>query len=64
MGIALYQHSYRYIGSLLPSILSLYSGKSWKMVMGVADAAMYADDREIYVAKDLRVGLFTSTEDF
>jgi len=35
-----------------------------KLVMGVADAAMFADGREIYNAEDLRVGLFTSTEDF
>ena len=35
-----------------------------KLVMGVADARMEADNREIYVAKDLRVGLFQSTEDF
>jgi len=34
------------------------------LVMGIADASMYVDDREIYVAKNLRVGLFTSTEDF
>lgn len=35
-----------------------------KLVIGVADAAMLADNREIYTAKDLRVGLFTSTENF
>ena len=35
-----------------------------KLVMGIADGAMYVDDREIYTAKDLRVGLFTSTKDF
>jgi len=35
-----------------------------KLVMGVADASMLADGKEIYVAKDLRVGLFKSTEDF
>ena len=35
-----------------------------KLVMGVADACMFADGREIYTAKDLRVGLFKSTEDF
>ena len=35
-----------------------------KLVMGVADGRMLADDREIYTAKDLRVGLFTSTEEF
>ncbi|MFT5895367.1 MAG: 3-hydroxyacyl-[acyl-carrier protein] dehydratase/trans-2-decenoyl-[acyl-carrier protein] isomerase [bacterium] len=35
-----------------------------KLVMGIADGRMLVDDREIYTAKDLRVGLFTSTEDF
>ncbi len=35
-----------------------------KLVMGIADARMEVDGREIYVAKDLRVGLFTKTEDF
>ena len=35
-----------------------------KLVMGIADARMELDGREIYVANDLRVGLFTSTEHF
>ncbi len=35
-----------------------------KLVMGIADGRMLVDGREIYTAKDLRVGLFTSTEDF
>lgn len=35
-----------------------------KLVMGIADAAMEVDGKEIYTAKDLRVGLFTSTENF
>ena len=35
-----------------------------KLVMGVADAVMLVDDKEIYKANDLRVGLFQSTEDF
>lgn len=35
-----------------------------KLFMGIADARMEADGREIYAAKDLRVGLFTSTEGF
>ena len=35
-----------------------------KLVMGIADASMSVDGREIYTAKDLRVGLFTSTADF
>ena len=34
------------------------------LIMGIADASMSVDDREIYTAKNLRVGLFTSTEDF
>lgn len=35
-----------------------------KLVMGIADASLRVDDREIYTAKDLRVGLFTSTDNF
>lgn len=35
-----------------------------KLVMAQGDARMLVDGREIYTAKDLRVGLFTSTEDF
>lgn len=34
------------------------------LVMGIADATLCIDGREIYTAKNLRVGLFTSTEDF
>jgi 3-hydroxyacyl-[acyl-carrier protein] dehydratase/trans-2-decenoyl-[acyl-carrier protein] isomerase len=34
------------------------------LVMGIAEGSMSIDDREIYTAKNLRVGLFTSTEDF
>ena len=35
-----------------------------KLVMGIADAEMECDGRVIYAANDLRVGLFTSTDDF
>lgn len=35
-----------------------------KLFMGIGDARMLADGREIYTASDLRVGLFTSTEGF
>lgn len=35
-----------------------------KLVMGIADGIMAVDGREIYSAKDLRVGLFISTETF
>ncbi len=37
---------------------------SRKLVLGVGDGIMRVDDREIYLAKDLRVGLFTSTDNF
>ena len=35
-----------------------------KLVMGIADARMEVDGRVIYVAQDLRVGLFTRTDNF
>ncbi len=35
-----------------------------KLVMGIGDAAMEVDGRQIYTASDLRVGLFISTESF
>jgi len=35
-----------------------------KLIMGIADAKMSIDGREIYHAKDLRVGLFTRTDNF
>lgn len=35
-----------------------------KLVMGIADATMEVDGKVIYEATDLRVGLFTSTQDF
>lgn len=35
-----------------------------RLVMGVGDATMLVDGKEVYAAKDLRVGLFKSTENF
>lgn len=35
-----------------------------KLVMGIGDGTVCVDGREIYTAKDLRVGLFTSTDNF
>jgi 3-hydroxyacyl-[acyl-carrier protein] dehydratase/trans-2-decenoyl-[acyl-carrier protein] isomerase len=32
--------------------------------MGIADGSVFVDGREIYTAKDLRVGLFTTTDNF
>lgn len=35
-----------------------------KLFMGLADAKLFVDDREIYSATDLKVGLFQSTDNF
>ena len=35
-----------------------------KLNMAIADGSMSVDGREIYMAEDLRVGLFTSTDNF
>jgi 3-hydroxyacyl-[acyl-carrier protein] dehydratase/trans-2-decenoyl-[acyl-carrier protein] isomerase len=35
-----------------------------KLVMGVADGRLEVDHKEIYLAKDLRVGLFQTTNNF
>lgn len=35
-----------------------------KLVLGIADASMSVDGREIYAGQDMRVGLFTSTDAF
>ncbi|HSQ06261.1 MAG TPA: 3-hydroxyacyl-[acyl-carrier-protein] dehydratase FabA [Chromatiaceae bacterium] len=37
---------------------------SRKLVLGIGDGVMEVDGRVIYTAKDLRVGLFTSTDGF
>lgn len=37
---------------------------SRKLTMAIADGSMSVDGREIYTAEDLRVGLFTSTDNF
>jgi 3-hydroxyacyl-[acyl-carrier protein] dehydratase/trans-2-decenoyl-[acyl-carrier protein] isomerase len=35
-----------------------------KLNMGIADGTVSVDGRDIYLATGLRVGLFTSTENF
>jgi len=35
-----------------------------KLILAIADGSMAVDGREIYTAEDLRVGLFTSTDNF
>lgn len=60
----------KFRGQVLPTAkkvtyrISIKRVMEQKLVMGIADASMEVDGREIYTAKDLRVGLFTSTENF
>jgi 3-hydroxyacyl-[acyl-carrier protein] dehydratase/trans-2-decenoyl-[acyl-carrier protein] isomerase len=51
-------------GTLVRYIIDVKRLIMRKLVMGIADARMEVDGREIYVAKDLRVGLFTRTDNF
>ena len=69
-GRALAVGEVKFSGQVLPSVkkvsyrLDLKRVIERKLVMGIADGRMFADGREIYVATDLKVGLFTSTENF
>jgi 3-hydroxyacyl-[acyl-carrier protein] dehydratase/trans-2-decenoyl-[acyl-carrier protein] isomerase len=69
-GRALGAGEVKFFGQVLPNAkivtyrISMKRVIMRKLVMGIADATMEVDDREIYAAKDLRVGLFTSTDDF
>lgn len=69
-GRALGAGEVKFFGQVLPNAslvryeLSITRLIERKLVMGIADGRMLVDDREIYTARDLRVGLFTSTEDF
>ncbi len=60
----------KFTGQVLPTAkkvtykLDLKRVITRRLVMGIADASMLVDDKEIYTMKDLRVGLFTSTENF
>jgi len=60
----------KFTGQVLPSAelvsyeLQLKRVIERKLVMGIADGRMLVDGREIYHASDLRVGLFTSTDNF
>lgn len=60
----------RFTGQVLPTAklvtlqLDIKRVISRKLIMGIADGTMAVDGREIYTAEDLRVGLFTSTDDF
>ena len=69
-GRALGAGEIKFFGQVLPKMerlsyrLELKRVIERKLVMGIADGRVFADGREIYSASDLKVGLFTSTEDF
>jgi 3-hydroxyacyl-[acyl-carrier protein] dehydratase/trans-2-decenoyl-[acyl-carrier protein] isomerase len=60
----------RFTGQVLPKAkkvtyrIDIKRVISRKLVLGIADGKLVVDGREIYTAKDLRVGLFTSTDNF
>lgn len=60
----------KFTGQILPSAnkvvynITMRRVIERKLVMGIADGSLSVDAEEIYTAKDLRVGLFTSTETF
>ncbi|PIE40714.1 MAG: 3-hydroxyacyl-[acyl-carrier-protein] dehydratase FabA [Gammaproteobacteria bacterium] len=69
-GRALGAGEIKFTGQILPTAkrvtyrISLKRVIERKLVMGIADGSVAVDGREIYTAKDLRVGLFTSTDSF
>ena len=60
----------KFTGQVLPSAKNVTYRVAIKriilrrLVLGIADAVMAVDGRDIYEAKDLRVGLFASTDGF
>jgi 3-hydroxyacyl-[acyl-carrier protein] dehydratase/trans-2-decenoyl-[acyl-carrier protein] isomerase len=69
-GRALGSGEVKFFGQVLPTAkkvtykIDLSRVIQRKLVMGVGNAVMEVDGKEIYSAKDLKVGLFTSTENF
>jgi 3-hydroxyacyl-[acyl-carrier protein] dehydratase/trans-2-decenoyl-[acyl-carrier protein] isomerase len=69
-GRALGAGEIKFTGQVLPSAskvtyrISMKRVIERKLVMGIADGSLSVDGKEIYTAKGLRVGLFTSTDSF
>lgn len=69
-GRALGSGEVKFTGQVLPTAkkvtykLNIKRVIARKLCLAIADGTVSVDGREIYVAKDLRVGLFTSTENF
>lgn len=60
----------KFTGQILPSAskvtykIDLKRVITRKLILGIGDGRLSVDDKEIYTAKDLRVGLFKSTDSF
>ena len=69
-GRALGSGEVKFTGQILPTAkkvtyrITLKRVIERKLVMGIADGSAEVDGKEIYTAKDLRVGLFTNTDSF
>ncbi|GAA5317411.1 MAG: 3-hydroxyacyl-[acyl-carrier-protein] dehydratase FabA [Candidatus Pelagadaptatus aseana] len=69
-GRALGSGEVKFTGQILPTAkkvtyqIDLKRVIERKLVMGIADGSVSVDGREIYTAKDLRVGLFQNTDSF
>ena len=69
-GRALGAGKVKFTGQVLPTAklvtfnLQIKRTITRKLVLAIADGTMSVDGREIYKAEDLRVGLFTSTDNF
>jgi 3-hydroxyacyl-[acyl-carrier protein] dehydratase/trans-2-decenoyl-[acyl-carrier protein] isomerase len=69
-GRALGSGKVKFSGQVLPSAklvtyhLHIKRMIARKLTLAIADGTVSVDGREIYKAEDLRVGLFTSTDDF
>lgn len=69
-GRALGAGEVKFTGQILPTAkkvtyhINLKRVIERKLVMGIADGRVSVDGKDIYFAKDLRVGLFTNTDSF
>jgi len=70
LGRALGVGKVKFSGQVLPSAklvryeIDIHRVMRGKLALVIADGKMFVDDRQIYVADDMRVGLFQSTEGF
>lgn len=69
-GRALGSGEVKFTGQILPSAkkvtyhIHLKRVIERKLIMGIADGTVSVDGKDIYFAKDLRVGLFSNTDNF